>query len=355
MASDYRLLIQSDARRIPLPDNFIDCVVTSPPYFGLRDYGEDSQIGLEESPEEYIECLVLAFREVRRVLAKTGTLWLNIGDTYNSYTANRGESKSISARTNAASPSRAKGYGLLDKGLKKKDLLMIPARVAIALQADGWYLRSKIVWHKPNGMPESPNDRPSSSHEEVFLFSKSGSYYYDKFAERNGDSNLRNVWAFPIQPYHGAHFATMPRDLASRCIRLGSSERGRCPECLGPWARVPVTEPTTRERPNDYVKRSGQEGTGNSCPNSSAGTKLVSSTWVASCDCGADPEPCVVFDPFNGAATTGLAAKLLGRSYVGGDISADYLKMSQARLRGPMPGDKLATAVVPLSGQLSMF
>lgn len=206
-----------------LPDESVQCCVTSPPYFGLRDYGMAEQIGAETTPSDYIAALVSVFREVRRVLRDDGTLWLNLGDSFSD-----------------------------------KQLQMIPARVALALQADGWWLRSDIIWHKPNPMPESITDRPTSAHEHVFLLTKSPRYFYDADAVReevalsdlrvNGSSasalarisgglsvgqaahcgtpqsgrNIRNVWTIATAPYAGAHFATFPPELAERCIKAGS-------------------------------------------------------------------------------------------------------------------------------------
>jgi DNA modification methylase len=241
------------ARLRDLEPQSVQCVVTSPPYFGLRDYGQDGQIGLEETPVAYIDKLVSVFREVRRVLRDDGTVWLNIGD---SYAANRGYQVSDSKHK-----SHEFGRGNAGKvapGYKPKDLYMIPARVALALQADGWYLRSDIIWSKPNPMPESVTDRPTSAHEHVFLLTKSARYFYDSEAvkepakewpghtsKKQGEfggkgatpgtghsafraitdtRNLRNVWEISSQPYPGAHFAVFPPALPERCIRAGSRE-----------------------------------------------------------------------------------------------------------------------------------
>ncbi len=215
-----------------LPEQSVQCCVTSPPYWGLRDYGIDGQMGLEETPEQYTAKLVEIFREVKRVLRDDGTLWLNLGDSY---------------MTNGEST-----------GMRSKNLVGIPWRIAFALQADGWYLRSDIIWHKPNPMPESVTDRPTKSHEYLFLLAKSERYYYDADAirepssapilmqKRSGirsskletfgltrdtcnprcshplGSNKRTVWTIPMQPYAEAHFATFPEDLVKPCVMAGT-------------------------------------------------------------------------------------------------------------------------------------
>jgi|SRR6185436_16525204 len=260
------MLIRGDARHLPLREGCVQCVVTSPPYFGLRDYGDVRQIGLEGNSQTYVKALVRVFRDVRRVMTDAATLWLNLGDTYNAYNGNAGPSSSISnGRHDAARPDLARGHGLLDHDLKPKDLLLIPARVAIALQDDGWYVRSDIVWAKPNPMPESVTDRPTKSHEYLFLLTKSERYYYNadairephsaesiermraplnterhhtpnekrvgnnmgRYLEREtgwgnqGGRNKRSVWTIPTMPYAGAHFATMPEALVQPCILAG--------------------------------------------------------------------------------------------------------------------------------------
>lgn len=239
------------------------CCVTSPPYWGLRDYGHADQIGLEATPEMYVERMVAVFREVRRTLTDDGTCWINIGDSYASGgTGGASPSSTLSggggryrtgskleAAHNAGAVSRA-----VPNGLKPKDLAGIPWRLAFALQADGWYLRSDIIWAKPNPMPESVTDRPTKAHEYVFLLSKSARYFYDADAiadptikgaagstftggktgtngmgrvsealrEERDTRNARSVWTIASQPFDGAHFATMPPTLAERCILAGS-------------------------------------------------------------------------------------------------------------------------------------
>ena len=276
-----RILVGDCRLTLPtLPERSVRCCVTSPPYWGLRDYGHGEQIGLEQTPDAYVAELVAVFREVRRVLTDDGTLWLNLGD---SYAANRGYQVPDSKHVDVGN---SRGMNAASIGLKHKDLVGIPWRVAFALQADGWYLRSDIIWHKPNPMPESVTDRPTKAHEYVFLLSKSAKYYYDAAAiseavapatvarlsqdvesqegshrvpgktngamkavaprfggSKYGNSdakehrtksgnvydlgdntrNARTVWSITTRPFSGAHFATMPPELAERCIKAGSA------------------------------------------------------------------------------------------------------------------------------------
>jgi DNA modification methylase len=312
-----------------MPDGLAQTCVTSPPYWGLRDYGADGQIGLEDSPDAFVERLVEVFREVRRVLRDDGTLWLNLGDSYaaargGSYQPAETLAGGVSGKTaDGSRTNRGRGDGYQPSrnagafGLKHKDLVGIPWRVAFALQADGWYLRSDIIWHKPNPMPESVTDRPTKSHEYVFLLSKSARYYYDadairephaetdrpqsekRRAQRMGRSvasvggrgqsskgidgghvvsehtmktnpdgrNVRTVWTIPTRPYSGAHFATFPTELPERCIKAGS--------------------------------RAGD----------------------------------TVLDPFMGSGTTAWVARHLGRHAVGCELNAEYLAIAGDRLR----------------------
>lgn len=256
-----------------LPDGAARCCVTSPPYFGLRDYGVEGQIGLEATPDTYVARLVDVFREVRRVLKDDGTLWLVLGDSYaravekggsgpggkngaysGSYTL--AASARLGSSDGAVGPADRPGTRGVGAGLKPKDLIGIPWRVAFALQADGWYLRSDIIWHKPNPMPESVRDRPTKAHEYVFLLAKQERYFLDAdavaepstgqdagngfarphrlsvggrgdpepwTANIEGTRNIRDVWTIATRPYKGAHFATMPPELAERCILAGSA------------------------------------------------------------------------------------------------------------------------------------
>jgi site-specific DNA-methyltransferase (adenine-specific) len=218
--TDYSLVIEGDAFQAlqKIPKNYVQCVVTSPPYWGMRDYGIGGQIGLEDEVHLYINNLVNIFHEVRRVLTPTGVLWLNIGDGYTS--GNRG----YRAR-DRKNPARAMSIRPdTPEGLKPKDLLAIPWRLAFALQADGWYLRSDIIWNKPNAMPESVKDRPNRSHEYLFMLTKSKKYYYDGDSINEGDRNISSVWNINTVPFSEAHFATFPYNLVAPCI-ISSSKK----------------------------------------------------------------------------------------------------------------------------------
>jgi DNA modification methylase len=268
-----------------LPDATVNCCVTSPPYFGLRDYGHEGQIGLEETPDQYVARLVEVFREVRRVLTDDGTLWLNIGDSYagswgnQGRKAERGTQRPIKGEMmqpvlDGRYPSTGSKTGSLERtpGCKNKDLIGIPWMLAFALRADGWYLRQEIIWHKPNPMPESVTDRCTKAHEQVFLLSKSPRYYYDseavkepavsekpagnrthKYADAYNSSdseehrtkaglvalagvewktrNRRSVWTVAPRPYAGAHFAVYPPELITPCILAGCPPAGKRCDC----------------------------------------------------------------------------------------------------------------------------
>ena len=199
--------------------------VTSPPYYGLRDYGgEDCQIGLEDSPEEYIQRLVEVFREVRNNLTEDGTLWVNIGDSYYNYRPGKAYPKQTVASNRQDLPEYSpKRSNKLD-GYKEKDLIGIPWMFAFAMRADGWYLRQDIIWSKPNPMPESVRDRCTKSHEYIFLFSKSQNYYFDVDAIKEPTRRKRSVWNVQTKPYKGAHFAVYPPELIEPCIKAGSKK-----------------------------------------------------------------------------------------------------------------------------------
>ena len=255
-------IIQGDAAKSlkALADDSIECCVTSPPYWGLRDYGIDGQLGLEQSPDEYVAKMVEVFAEVRRVLRNDGTLWLNLGDSYNA-----GRDGGHPGGSKQWKPNEVKYQGRSGAnapGLKHKDLVGVPWRVAFALQADGWYLRSDIIWHKPNPMPESVTDRPTKSHEYVFLMTRSEKYFYDAEAVREADQrsdpprkastrpersgavfpphrglrsatgrngrgrNRRSVWTIPVASGRGRHFATFPPALVEICVLAGCPQGG---------------------------------------------------------------------------------------------------------------------------------
>jgi DNA modification methylase len=279
--------------------------VTSPPYYGLRDYGHEGQIGLEETPEQYIAAMVEVFRCVWDVLEDNGTLWLNIGDSYYNYRPGKGQAlvKQSVANNDQDLPQTCARRGNKLDGLKEKDLIGIPWMLAFALRADGWYLRQDIIWHKPNPMPESVQDRCTKAHEYIFLLSKSQKYYYDIDAikeeahttdasDRNRDEsrlnntpgrtrmaglttnhyetkNKRSVWTVTTKPYEGAHFAVFPQDLIEPCILAGAPVGG------------------------------------------------------------------VVLDPFMGSGTTAQVAQHLGRKYLGCELNPAYAELQSKRLQQP--------------------
>ena len=378
-AVTVRILIGDVRQRLAdLPDGSVQCVVTSPPYFGLRDYGTaqwdggdpacdhrngyvhvsktstlyspgeklpgsaavkhgeqigksyrdqcrkcgavriDQQIGLEPTLAEYVQTLVAVFRDVRRVLHPTGTVWCNLGDSF-----------------------------------ADKQLQMVPARVALALQDDGWWLRSEIVWHKKAPMPESVTDRPTSAHEKIFLLTKSAKYFYDaiavaeeslygpgcgwddaghEIAVKTKDvlnpafraikptRNQRNVWHMATESFPEAHFATFPSEIPRRCIKAGTSEKGQCPACGAPWVRVVApTERYAKYLGKGFTDHADDMGAGrmqNRGVNRQnemlregiSGKEVVTTGWQPTCTCNAAVVPQVVLDPFLGSGTTLLVA-----------------------------------------------
>ena len=323
MSADARILV-GDVRESlrGLPDGSVRTVVTSPPYWGLRDYGHDGQIGLEQTPDEYVREMVGVFREVRRVLADDGTLWLNLGDSYKP-AGNGSTKKGLNERyfgKQFASDKQGADEGHVDRsqlqsdGIKQKELVGIPWRVAFALQADGWYLRQDIIWHKPNPMPESVTDRCTKAHEYVFLLTKHPRYYYDHEAVReplsqstirihssagvnargsgadwkqyntgnghsglvngnlrDGQRNKRSVWTVTTKPFRGAHFAVMPEALVEPCVLAGSA--------------------------------------------------------------GGD----TVLDPFSGSGTVGVVSLRHGRNYIGCELNPEYADLSRKRICDDQP------------------
>ena len=237
-----------------MPNESVQCCVTSPPYWGLRDYGHNGQLGMEKTPEDFVDNLVDVFREVRRVLKDDGTLWLNLGDSYASTTKGSGGPSDLQG-TNAGSRYASRRF-VLPSGLKPKDLVGIPWRVALALQTDGWYLRQDIIWHKPRQMPESVTDRCTKAHEYIFLMAKSDRYYYDQEAikEPSKESgvlrNKRSVWAVMPAVFKGAHFATFPEDLITPCVRAGSK---RGDTVLDPFAGSGTTGKVAIENGREAV------------------------------------------------------------------------------------------------------
>jgi DNA modification methylase len=361
-----------------LPDACVQCVVTSPPYWGLRDYGVEGQIGLEPTPEEYVAKMVDVFREVRRVLRDDGVLWLNLGDSYvGANNTDKGGNANFGSQGGVTTASRCKGDW---QGLPQKNLVGIPWRVAFALQADGWYLRSDIIWSKPNPMPESVTDRPTKSHEYVFLLTKSSRYFYDADAIREpyaestfkraksvnnaaarkdngtainqrgltaeqqtkayskvtetGGRNKRSVWHIATQSFSEAHFATFPEALVEPCIKAGTSARGACPKCGAPWRRVVekgggTTGASWHDHSND-LKR-GQVAPPSATFN---GYYRRDIGWQPSCTCGTEETvPCVVLDPFGGSGTVAKVARDLGRSSILIEINPEYVQIAKKRLR----------------------
>jgi len=426
----------------------VHCCVTSPPYWGLRSYGTEPQtwggdpaceheweiaeragmtggmnsslqqnkgtrnfqafgptqngtcskcsawrgeLGLEPTPELYVAHIVEVFRAVKRVLRDDGTLWANLGDSYAGSGAGGGGNRKGNEHGQHDAMAEC-GRPAVGPGLKPKDLCGIPWRVAFALQADGWWLRSDIVWAKPNPMPESVTDRPTRSHEYIFLLTKSARYFFDAEAVKepqaegtferygNGDKipsrrkrggssrvndsfleatpdailpsgrNLRSVWTFATQAYPGAHFATFPEALPQKCIAAGTSARGVCPTCGAPWERI-----VTKGEPNEDWKRAcgadshgGYEGqaqkdyvTGGAQDASAVKARILAGMcekntvgWRPTCECGGDPVPALVLDPFCGSGTTGAVALRMGRRFIGIDLKPEYLDLAHARIGG---------------------
>ncbi len=355
-----------------MPGESVHCVVTSPPYWGLRDYGLGGDaLGLEPTPELFVQHLVEIFREVRRVLRQDGTVWLNLGDSYASGEVGRHDGRVEGSGYGAKHPGPRQTHDI-KSGLKPKDLVGIPWRVAFALQADGWWLRSDIIWSKPNPMPESVTDRPTKSHEYLFLLTKADRYFYDAdairehYAEaslsdprdnenghrrergfpghpyvggtnlggnRNGGRNKRTVWEIATQPYPEAHFATFPEKLVQPCIKAGTSEWGCCAKCLAPYERiVEVHDPEGRlgKGYHDHTDdmKVGQRGV---FPSDGAPTRKTQG-WRKTCQHRADVSKAIVLDPFGGAGTVGVVARKTGRRAILMEASEEYCEMMRSRM-----------------------
>jgi DNA modification methylase len=291
-----------------LANESVHCVVTSPPYFGLRDYGVDGQIGLEESPEEYVVKMVEVFREVRRILRNDGTVWLNLGDSYNGASVNRsGTNGYDDGRTNRDKRFSADGIN----GLKPKDLIGIPWRVAFALQSDGWWLRQDIIWHKPNPMPESVTDRCTKSHEYIFLLSKSERYYYDNEAIKEDSKKIswNSVKSFKTHGKHGKN-EQFSKQFDGTKSHQDIEQTGRNKRSVWTVATKPYAEAHFATYP----------------------TKLIEPCILAGSPVGG-----VVFDPFTGSGTTALVALTNNRSYIGTELNPEYIRIAENRLSAIQP------------------
>jgi len=380
-----------------LPADSAHCVVTSPPFFGLRDYGVDGQIGLESTIDEHVTALVDVFREVKRVLRKDGTCWMEYGDAYATGNARKATETTPGGNHNkgfrAARYSESPTVGT-PSGLKPKDLIGAPWRVAFALQADGWWIRSSIIWARPNPMPESVTDRPTKSYSNVFLLTQSARYFYDADAVREkgagrtdrskgsrgriedqgwkGDElsesngrNLRDVWTIPTHAFPGAHFATFPPKIVEPCIKAGSSEKGCCAECGAPWERVvekgrgltaeDLGIDGSEAYQSDVSPISGGQG-GQARKSRLSGSVQAAHKaanpdkflgWRPTCEHEGEPVPCTVLDPFGGAGTTALVADRLGRDAILCELNAEYAEMARRRIYEDAP---LFAAVEVLPG-----
>lgn len=405
--------------------------VTSPPYYGLRDYGtgkweggdpecshkrdskasdkcitghvnlegavgdgiykdvcprcgakrKDLQIGLEQTPEQYIQNMVEVFRLVKDLLADDGVLWVNIGDSYSGSHGNGKHEQSFGQSKYVPFDSPTSEL----EGYKPKDLIGIPWMLAFALRADGWYLRQDIIWHKPNPMPESVADRCTKAHEYIFLLSKSRKYFFDNEAikeptvtkdnsVRDRDNtrlnnvtgrtkqqglkqndyamrNKRSVWTVTTKPYKGAHFATFPKDLIEPCIRAGTSEKGHCPECGARWKRMKIdtgerrdVEVYTSDAVKDYEEAGVQNPSDTKRRVLESMAKIYEFEWIPTCECGVEPVPDIVFDPFMGSGTTAQVAIENGRQYMGCELNPSYSELQQERINDAVQKQEEETA-----------
>ena len=348
-----------------LDDKSINTCITSPPYWGLRNYNdEEKQLGMEDTPEEFVDNLVKVFREVKRVLRDDGTVWLNLGDSYSS-----------GGRTTTTNQSLRgdKDYGVTrpkpSKGIKPKDLIGIPWRVALALQQDGWYLRQDIIWHKPNPMPESVKDRCTKAHEYIFLLSKNVKYYFDNeaikedskyhgkdkrsdkgniryegkrtsnkdtkaqqsFVTINPKKNKRSVWTVTTKPFKGAHFATFPMDLIEPCVLAGCPEK-ICVNCEKPYERV-MQKPKQLEVERN--KRSGLDDrkVGGVLDKYNRENPPIDLGVQKQCNCETNETKAgTVLDPFGGSGTTGIVAVNHNRHAVLCELNQEYIDLAKKRI-----------------------
>jgi DNA modification methylase len=376
-----------------MPSESVHCVVTSPPYWGLREYnvpevvwgdGWKGHLGLEPTPNAYVEHLVEIFHEVWRVLRDDGTLWVNLGDTYSRGRVNRDDERRLAGDPEhwKRTPTGSSRDRSKVPGFKEKDLVGIPWLVAFALKSQGWFLRNDIVWSKINCLPESVEDRCTRAHEYVFHLTKSKTYYYDIDAIRephtmrpqrrpdghkrrrpgpllpehtwsgtarkepdiDGDPrgrNKRTVWPITTIPYPEAHFATFPPELPRTCVLAGTSDKGCCPTCGAPWTRIVETS-GGRDWRNDTMVSKGIPGeiSGNGSYKRGQSSSPLNDTrtrttvgWEPSCRCAEhEPVPCTVLDPFSGSGTTGMVSLALGRNFLGIDLSESYVGMAARRI-----------------------
>jgi len=387
-------MINADVREglAQLDAGSVQCVITSPPYFGLRNYGVDGQIGMEATPQAFVCALVEVFRDVRRVLRDDGVCFVNLGDSYAGSGKGPTDASQIGKQfTGVSSKSTLAGYtsenvkirqqvlgsGGRVEGLKPKDLCLIPERFALAMQDDGWWVRSRIAWCKTACMPESVTDRPTNAWEHIWLFTKKSRYYWDQEAvrvplasdnlirtavnglgngelgagSRNGSPqtsgrNLWNYWFLGPEPYADAHFATFPTEIPRLAISAGTSERGCCPTCGAPWRRVTASENLTKRPVGGKLAElvtagSRQDG------NLFMGNPVVTTTgWSLSCSCPEQtPVPCQVLDPFAGSGTTLLVAERLGRDSIGIELNPTYVELARKRITGDAPLFNVAAEV----------
>jgi DNA modification methylase len=365
-----------------LDDNSIDCVVSSPPYFGLRDYGVDGQFGLEKTYHDYLANTVKVFETFKPKLKDTATIWWNVGDSYHNYRPTNNKQgmykkpdypKQSIAGNRQDLPKHSLKRNQRYQEIKEKDLMMMPNRVAIALQDAGWYIRSEIIWHKPNPMPESVRDRPTSCHEKIWLITKSKKYYYDSDAIRepttdsykgkrglvkkrnktqsamqdrvfntpyhpSNTKNKRNVWTITTKPFKDAHFATFPKDLIEPCIKAGCPEKV-CVECGFPY----ISNYKRTDNNKNFIQTKGKD-----TPNIKKGGVRLNENGTTphfnpptieflnlkkNCNCKTDEfKSGVVLDPFGGSGTTGIVAALNNRNAILIELNQNYIDIANKRI-----------------------
>jgi len=366
-----------------LPADSVQCVVTSPPYWGLRKYDGEQVIkewgcayGLEPTIELYVAHTVEILQAIKRVLRPDGICWFNLGDSY------AGSQKGIGQDGKAYGGKKQQtcvgsiGLPVQEWGnLKPKDLCLIPFRVALAAQSDGWYIRSVIIWSKPNPMPESVKDRPTESHEYILMMTKSSKYYFDMEAVREpyqlsylprmeyprysefskgnsgeyavvnpeynntGGRNIRSVWEITTQPFSDAHFATFPEEIPRKCILASTSEKGCCSKCGKPWVRIIQNGLTAHDGQTGSTYEKGTTANRLALLRQAArargqeySNESITLGWQPQCSCNAEVVPCTVLDPFGGSGTTSKVAKELNRKSIYIDVSEKYCAMARKRI-----------------------